>query len=143
MIPVVKTPAIAGVFISHGFYMKTWLIVCACTSVFYLMTGLVRYEGGFDQALVIKPRPILAITFGGGEEGQWRRTHPSDPMPWFMTGDYIQLIDLDWEERQPLLADVYFYGWFVNALLTFGVVLAMLMTQARLWCARRKRTPAP
>ena len=100
---------------------------------------MVRHEGSFDQHLVLKPWPMLDIAFGGGEEGQWQRAHPGESLPWFMTGDYIRLISLDWEQGQPLFAELYFYGWFINALLLLGVLLVVLIRRAHLWHRKRKR----
>jgi hypothetical protein len=61
--------------------MRILLVVTVVTTLFYLMTGLVYSEGGFEGALVIKPYPMRVAAFGGGEEGTWARHHPGQPPP--------------------------------------------------------------
>jgi hypothetical protein len=78
--------------------MRLLLIVTVITTLFYLMTGLVYSEGGFEGALVVKPYPMRVVMFGGGEEGAWARYHPGQTPPWFMQKDLMVISRFSWEE---------------------------------------------
>ena len=86
---------------------KLIFILLIFLSFFYLMTGIVYKEGGFTNNLVIKPYPMLTLQFGGGEEGVWIRNNPHKKKPWFMTKNYIVLINDDWEGGYPIWPSIY------------------------------------
>jgi hypothetical protein len=88
--------------------MKRAFIALLLLSGFYLMTAEVFDEGGFGVTLVVKPYPSWLISAGGGEEGAWQRHHPGEPLPWWLRGNYIPLIQDAWEGGMPLWVDAYF-----------------------------------
>ena len=104
--------------------MRLLLIVTVITTLFYLMTGLVYAEGGFEGALVVKPYPMPAVAFGGGEEGAWARHHPGQAPPWFMRKDLTVIARFSWEEGDP--AWVIAYEWGFLATLLAWVALAVI-----------------
>ncbi len=59
------------------------------------MIDIVRPEGGHVTLLVLAPHPTPGFTFNGGEEGTWQRRHPNKERPWWLTGDYKVLLELD------------------------------------------------
>jgi hypothetical protein len=77
--------------------MRFTLLLFSLISAFYLVTGVVYEEGGFEYRLVVKPRPSFITVFGGGEEGTWKRNHPQDPSPWWQTGTYRTIATGSWE----------------------------------------------
>ena len=52
------------------------------------MVDVVHLEGDHTSFLVIAPHPTSGFVYGGGEEGAWRRAHPGQPSPWWLTGRY-------------------------------------------------------
>jgi hypothetical protein len=82
---------------------------------FYLMTAIVYAEEPFGVQLVLKPYPSLVLLARGGEE-VWRREHTGEPEPWYLTGNFVPLIDDDWEGGHPLWEEVYVHG-FLGVLL--------------------------
>ncbi|MFC3338336.1 hypothetical protein ACFOEY_07445 [Paracandidimonas soli] len=60
-----------------------------------LMIDIVRPEGDHVTLLVLAPHPTLGFTYTGGEEGSWERAHPGSERPWWLTGRYKVLIELD------------------------------------------------
>lgn len=52
---------------------------------------VVYLEGDHTSFLVLAPHPTLGFVYGGGEEGAWRRAHPSGPEPWWLVGRYFVL----------------------------------------------------
>jgi hypothetical protein len=104
--------------------MRLLLIVTVITTLFYLMTGLVYAEGGFEGALVVKPYPMPAVSFGGGEEGAWARRHPGQPPPWFMQKDLKVISRFSWEEGRPAWVTAYGLGYL--ATLVAWVALAVI-----------------
>lgn len=102
--------------------MRVALLAALCVSAFYAMTALVYEEGGFNGALVVKPRPMFAFVVGGGEAGAWARSHPNEPAPWFQRNDLRVLTRFSWEEGEPAWVAAYtwgillmFAGWLVLA----------------------------
>ena len=104
--------------------MRKLVIVTLITTIFYLMTGLVFFEGSFEGALVVKPYPTHEVAFGGGEEGIWSRYHPGEPPPWFMQKDLKVIFSFDWEQGRPAWIEVYLWGYLVTLLA--GVVLLVI-----------------
>jgi hypothetical protein len=96
--------------------MRVVIAFLVTASVVYLMTGLVYAEGDFAGALVIKPYPMLPLTFGGGEEGAWARYHPGKPRPWFMRHDFVEICRFDWEYGVPALVPAYTWGYLLTIL---------------------------
>ena len=112
--------------------MRVSAAVLVVASVFYLMPGLVYVEGDFAGALVIKPRPMLQPTFGGGEEGAWARHYPGSPRPWFMRNDLIEVWRFDWEYGVPAWVTAYIWAYLFTILgwLAFGVAGAIQCVSA-------------
>ncbi|HEY5883199.1 MAG TPA: hypothetical protein VIT88_00845 [Pyrinomonadaceae bacterium] len=107
--------------------MRLLLIVTFIATVFYLMTGLVFFEGSFEGALVVKPYPMRKILFGGGEAGTWARHHPGQPPPWFMQNELRIISEFSWEEGDPAWVTAYEMGVLTTllawvALAVIGVV---------------------
>jgi hypothetical protein len=107
--------------------MRSLLIVTVVTTLFYLMTGLVYEEGGFNGALVVKPHLTRVVVFGGGEEGAWARHHPGQTPPWFMQKDLTVISSFSWEEGGPAWVTAYGLGYLATffawvALVVIGVV---------------------
>lgn len=97
--------------------MRVLLIVIVITTLFYLMTGLVYFEGSFDGALVVKPYPMHVMAFGGGEDGTWARHHPGQPLPWFMQEDLRVISRFSWEEGgDPVWVNAYVLGFLASFL---------------------------
>jgi hypothetical protein len=94
--------------------MRIVLLVVTIATLFYLLTGLVYYEGSFDGALVLKPHPTYEVIFGGGEEGTWARHHPGEPLPWFLQADREVVARFSWEQGVPVWVDVYTWGVLVT-----------------------------
>lgn len=120
--------------------MKTRILLVATLllTLFYLMTGLVYWEGSFDGALVIKPYPMPGVAFGGGESGTWVRHHPGEALPWFMRDDFVVLSRFSWEEGYP--AWVGAYEWTFLATLLLWVVVAIRGAVALVRLVARRRT---
>ncbi len=117
--------------------MRLFIIVTVIATLFYSMTGLVYSEGGFEGALVVKPYPMYAIGFGGGEAGTWARHHPGQTPPWFMQEDLMVLVDFSWEEGEPGLVTAYALGalatliaWLVLAVIGIVKLIRFLMRRA-------------
>ena len=104
--------------------MRLLLIVTVITTLFYLMTGLVYAEGGFEGALVVKPYPMPEVAFGGGEAGAWARHHPGQTPPWFMQKDLRVISGFSWEEGGPAWVTAYGLGYL--ATLVAWVALAVI-----------------
>lgn len=102
--------------------MRSLLIVTVITTLFYLMTGLVYSEGSFDGALVVKPYPMHAVAFGGGEEGAWARRHPGQPPPWFMQKDLMVITSFSWEDGRPAWLTAYALGYLATLLAWVALV---------------------
>jgi hypothetical protein len=94
------------------------------------MTALVYREGDFAGALVLKPYPMYPVMFGGGEEGNWARRHPGQPLPWFMQKDLKIISRFDWEQGEPVWVSAYFWGalatWLAWLVLAFTAVLKLI-----------------
>ena len=118
--------------------MRKLIVVTVITTLFYLMTGLVFFEGAFDGALVVKPYPTHQVAFGGGEEGIWARHHPGQPPPWFMQKNLKVIFSFDWEQGRPAWIDAYFWGYLATllawvALAPIGAVELIIRIRARLY----------
>jgi hypothetical protein len=118
--------------------MRKLVIVTVITTIFYLMTGLVFFEGSFAGALVVKPYPTHQVAFGGGEEGIWSRYHPGEPIPWFMQKDLKVIFSFDWEQGRPAWIDAYLWGYLAMvfawvALAPIGAVKLIVRIRARLY----------
>lgn len=113
--------------------MRILLIVAVMTTLFYLMTGLVYSEGGFDGALVIKPYPMHGVAFGGGEEGAWARHHLGQALPWFMEKDLMVIFSFSWEEGSPAWVTAYTLGYLATILAwaAFAVIGAVRLISIR------------
>lgn len=120
--------------------MRSFLILTliVITTFFYSMTALVYFEGSFDGALVVKPYPMYAIVFGGGEDGTWARHHPGETSPWFMQKDLSVIFRFSWEEGEPVWVSAYVLGFLATflawvALAIIGPVKLLIGTRARLY----------
>jgi hypothetical protein len=91
--------------------MRNALIALLILSGFYLMTAKVYQEGDFGVDLVVKPYPSWPTAVGGGEEGAWQRDHPGESPPWWQRGNYILIIQDDWEGGIPWWVEVYDLGY--------------------------------
>jgi hypothetical protein len=122
--------------------MRLLLIVTVIATLFYLMTGLVYSEGGFDGALVVKPYPMPQAAFGGGEEGAWARRHPGQTPPWFMQKDLTVISGFSWEEGEPAWVTAYQWVYLATLLawVTLAVIGAVKLIRA---LARRGRSNKP
>ena len=114
------------------------IIVTVIPTLFYLMTGLVFFEGSFAGALVVKPYLTHQVAFGGGEEGIWARYHPGQPPPWFMQKDLKVIWSFDWEQGRPVWIEAYFWGYLATrlalvALAPIGAVRLIISIRARLY----------
>lgn len=121
--------------------MRLFLIVLGITTLFYLLTGLVYFEGSFEGALVLKPYPTYQVGFGGGEEGAWTRHHPGQQTPWFMQDDLKVISKFDWEQGRPAWTDAYFSGHL--ATLLGWVVIALIAPVKLLMMIRARFVSAP
>lgn len=132
-----------GSNLSRAFWTSLAFLVFA--TPFYLMTGLVFEEGAFGYDLVIKPRPMLAVEFGGGEDGIWARLHPGEPPPWWQAADLTRLVHLDWEGGYSAVYWTYIYGWLATLLgwpaLAIGLVLWALWRLVRPWLKPARPRP--
>jgi hypothetical protein len=119
--------------------MRLLLIVTVITTLFYLMTGLVYSEGGFEGALVVKPYPMLEAAFGGGEAGAWARHHPGQTPPWFMQEDLMVIFGFSWEEGSPAWVTAYGLGYLATLLawVALAVIGAVRLIRA---LARREKS---
>ena len=116
--------------------LRIFLVVTLISTLFYLMTGLVYFEGSFEGALVVKPYPMYPVLFGGGEEGVWARRYPGQPLPWFMQENLRVIAPFDWEYGQPGGVTVYMFGalttllaWLVVGIIGAVKLLKFLVTR--------------
>ena len=118
--------------------MRLLLIITVIATLFYLMTGLVYSEGGFEGALVVKPYPTPVVAFGGGEEGAWARHHPGQTPPWFMQKDLTVISRFSWEEGGPAWVTAYGLGYL--ATLLAWLALAVIGAVRLIWVLVRRET---
>ncbi len=111
-----------------------WLLVVI--TAFHLWTGLVHQQGGFGFELVIKPWPMLAPRFGGGENNAWQRENPGKPEPWWLRGDYLSLAKGDWEDGDSDWWLVYVRSWSL-CMLAWLILVPYLAIRASLGAWRR------
>jgi hypothetical protein len=120
--------------------MRKFIALTVMSTVIYLMTGLVYSEGGFDGALVMKPHPIPALTFGGGEEGSWERLHPNQAKPWFMHHDLHVIARFSWEEGSPSWVSAYTLGYLAVLLAWCALGAIAIIKAIRFFLNRRNLT---
>jgi hypothetical protein len=118
--------------------MRILLIVTVITTLFYLLTGLVYSEGGFDGALVVKPYPMHKVAFGGGEEGTWARHHPGQTPPWFMQKDLTVIYSFSWEEGRPAWITAYALGYLATILAWVALAVIGAIRLIRVLAGREK-----
>lgn len=118
--------------------MRVLLIATVITTLFYLMTGLVYAEGGFEGALVVKPYPMREAAFGGGEEGAWARHHPGQGPPWFMRKDLTVISRFSWEEGGPAWVTAYGLGYLATLLAWAALALIGAVRLIRVLARREK-----
>ena len=118
--------------------MRLLHIVTVITTLFYLMTGLVYSEGGFEGALVVKPYPRHAVAVGGGEEGAWARRHPGQPPPWFMRKDLTVISSFSWEQGRPAWATAYVLGYLATHLSWVALAVMGAVRLIRVLARREK-----
>lgn len=119
--------------------MRLLLIATVIATLFYLMTGLVYSEGGFDGALVVKPYPMLVAAVGGGEEGTWARHHPGQPPPWFMQKDLTVISTFSWEEGgDPAWVTAYGLGYLATLLAWVALAVIGAVRLIRVLARREK-----
>ena len=119
--------------------MRLLLIVAVITTLFYLMTGLVYSEGGFDGALVVKPYPMHVVAFGGGEEGAWARHHLGQTPPWFMEKNLMVIFNFSWEEGSPAWVNAYALGYLTTLLAWVALAVIGVVRLIR-WLSRREKS---
>jgi len=75
-----------------------WVAVATALGLGLLGLGLsldvVHVEGDHSSFLVLAPYPTPGFVYGGGEEGAWRRAHPTDPEPWWLAGRYLVIREI-------------------------------------------------
>ena len=120
-------------------FMRLLLIAAVITTLFYLLTGLVYKEGGFEGVLVIKPYPTHEVAFGGGDEGAWARHNPGQTPPWFMQKDLMVISNFSWEEGVPAWITAYGLGYL--ATLLAWVVLAVIGAAKLIRLLTRRNEP--
>lgn len=120
--------------------MRVLLILTAVATLFYAMTGLVYSEGGFGGAFVIKPHPMYAVVFGGGEEGAWARHNPSKAAPWFMREDLVVISRFDWEQGSPAWVTAYQWGAVATLLSLLATAILGAVKLGRLIRSRSTAT---
>jgi hypothetical protein len=118
--------------------MRILLIITVIATLFYLMTGLVYLEGGFEGALVVKPYPMPVVAFGGGEEGAWARHHPGQALPWFMQKDLRVISRFSWEEGSPALVTAYGLGYLATLLAWIALAVIGAVRLIRVLARRGK-----
>jgi hypothetical protein len=118
----------------RGSAMRKLLLLAASfllsLSLFFGATGVVFDEGGFGVRLVLKPGLSSEVAFGGGEDGQWQRHHPGEPLPWWQQANLSVLLDGDWEEGVPAWVELYRWGFVALALLgwpTFALTVLWVL----------------
>ncbi len=112
--------------------MRFVFVLTIVASIFYLSTGLVYEQGGFNGVFVIKPRPTHVVSFGGGEEGTWARHHPGQAMPWFIQGDLRVISKFSWEEGVPGWVTAYYWGYLATILAWVCLSVSGLFRLARI-----------
>jgi len=73
------------------------IILTACLVVTALLTSMidrVHPEGDHVSYLVLAPHPTSGFRHTGGEEGSWKRAHPSKKEPWWLVGRYFILMEV-------------------------------------------------
>ncbi len=80
----------------------------------YLLTAVVYDEGGFGQTLVLKPFHGLLPFYGGGEEGNWQRSHLGEPLPWWLKHEYLTLGYTNLENDKPIALIIYALGYYLT-----------------------------
>jgi hypothetical protein len=107
-----------------------------CT-LFYLCTAIVWSEGEPSYALVLKPRPDIAVELGGGEDGTWARHHPNAPPPWWQSKNLNVIAFGSYEiAGTRWWLDLYELGLLLVPLLWIGFVAALLARLVQLMTAR-------
>lgn len=75
-----------------------WIAVGSTSGLTLLVLGMcidvVHTEGDHTSFLVLAPYPTPGFVHGGGEEGAWRRAHPTGPEPWWLAGRYLVIREL-------------------------------------------------
>lgn len=66
-------------------------MLALASTFFASFVDVVHVEGDHTSFLVLAPHPTLGFAHGGGEEGAWRRAHPTGPEPWWLAGHYCVL----------------------------------------------------
>lgn len=118
--------------------LRILLIVTVMATLFYSMTALVYREGDFAGALVLKPYPMYRVVFGGGEEGNWARRHPGQPLPWFMQEDLKIISRFDWEQGRPIWVEAYGWGALANILACLVLAFTVAIKLIQVLFARSK-----
>ena len=121
--------------------MRLFLIVIVITTLFYLMTAVVYFEGSFDGAFVVKPYPMYQVVFGGGEAGTWARHHRGQLPPWFMQDDLKVIFRFDWEQGFPAWINAYYWGYLATLLV--WAVIALVAPVKLLMMIRARFDSAP
>lgn len=138
MTPVDSAVAPGRPLMRRLFLRMRLLLIVVVVTTFYLMTGLVFFEGSFEGALVVKPYPTHQVAFGGGEEGIWARYHPGQTPPWFMQNDLKVIMSFDWEQGRPAWTAAYLWGYLATLLAwvviaPIGAVKVIIRIRARLY----------
>jgi hypothetical protein len=115
---------------------RRWLVLIGCFAValsgLYLMTAQVYSEGSLGESyLMLKPSPSIENGMGGGEDGEWARSHPNQPPPWWQSDGAVKLLwGGDWEG--PILWPLFYgLGYLLTPILWLVLVVGSLMRMLR------------
>jgi hypothetical protein len=90
----------------------------------FLMTAVIKGDGGPGVELALKPFHGLSPVYGGGEEGSWSKQHPGAPAPWWqMPTQYRRLIRSDAETKPPAWELVYMGTYLLTVISWISVIL--------------------
>ena len=92
---------------------KLGLGVALGLTLLYLNTAVITGGGGFQVRLAYKPWHGLHPFYrpSSGEEGSWHQLTDGPTPPWWVTGDYRQILVDSSEGGTPLWLWLYRYGY--------------------------------
>jgi len=67
-------------------------------------------------SLVLEPFHGLLPFYGGGEEGNWQRSHLGEPFPWWLKHEYLTLCYTNLENDTPIALTIYALGYLLTIL---------------------------
>lgn len=102
---------------------RIFTILIGLLALLYLNTAIVQEEGGGGSMLVFRPFHGPAPFYGGGEEGSWRRAHPDESEPWWLSGAFKRLASFDDEATVSPVVAAYGLGYYPTVLGIIGLVI--------------------